>query len=232
MDWKKIEEQLQEDGLGRLGFADLTGVVPQRYAHLPFGVSLVWKLCDGVVDEIATLGRPSFTYFQQYRAINAALDQMTLRLATKIEREGYRALPIGASQSVHDAGSFSGAFQHKTVAVRAGLGWIGKSALFVSEEFGPRVRLATILTDMPLPVPEILQTESRCGECRICTEACPAKAITGDVYRSGAPRESIFDAKACSEHMKNAYASIGRGAVCGICMAVCPYGKRSRGTKE
>ena len=226
MDWKKIEEELQEKGLGRLGFADLHAIVPKRYAHLPYGVSLVWKLCDGVVDEIKELARPSFTYFQQYRAINAALDQMSLWLATKIEREGYKALPIGASQSVHDAGEYAGAFQHKTVAVHAGLGWIGKSALFVSKEYGPRVRLATVLTDLALPVPETIDLQSRCGNCDLCVEACPAKAITGKLYQAGATRETIFDPKACSEHMKKAYASIGRGAVCGICMAVCPYGIR------
>ena len=42
-------------------------------------------------------------------------------------------------------------FPHKTAATRAGLGWIGKTALFVSPEFGPAVRLATVFTDLELP---------------------------------------------------------------------------------
>ena len=43
-------------------------------------------------------------------------------------------------------------FPHKTAANMAGLGFIGKSVLFISNEFGPRVRLATVLTDAPLNV--------------------------------------------------------------------------------
>ena len=226
-DFDSLRAQAAYDGVAEIGFADLHGIVPERYAHLPFSICLVWKLCNGVVDEIETLSRPSFTYYQHYRSINAALDQLTLKIAGRIEGEGYRALPIGASQSVHDMGEYSGAFQHKTAAVHAGLGFIGKSALFVSHRFGPRVRLASILTDMPLPCPPSnnLTLSSLCGSCQLCASHCPAHAIHGGLYTAGDSRAGIFDPKACSDHMKEAYRNIGRGAVCGICMAVCPYGK-------
>jgi epoxyqueuosine reductase QueG len=61
--------------------------------------------------------------------------------------------------------------------------------------------------------------------CTICRDACPAGAITGEEYIPGHERKEIFDAKKCSEHMKT-YKNIGRGAVCGICMSVCPYNKK------
>lgn len=227
MEFSAIEQRLLDEGVAQIGYADLHGVVPKRYTHLPYGISLVWRLCDGILDEVAANLAPSFTYFQHYRAVNAALDSKNLWLAAMIERHGYHAMPIGASQSVHDMGPYSGAFQHKTVAVRAGLGWIGKSALFISPQFGPRVRLASLLTDMPLPTPrqEALTLNSSCGSCHICADRCPAHAITGAAYQDGMERSSLFDAKACSEHMKKAYQNIGRGAVCGICVSVCPYGK-------
>ncbi|MBQ9083761.1 MAG: epoxyqueuosine reductase [Clostridia bacterium] len=228
MDFDKLTRELYEEGVAAVGFADVSGALAERYAAFPRAVVLVWRLCDGVFDEVAQMRTPTFSYFQHYRAVNANLDRLTLRIATMLERDGARAMPVAASQSVHDNGPYAGIFPHKTAAVRAGLGWIGKSALFVSPEFGPRVRLATVLTDHPL-VPEQVKREasvSRCGDCTRCRDACPAQAITGRHYGSGSVREDLFNPAACSNHMKKAYQLIGRGAVCGICASVCPYGQR------
>ena len=49
-------------------------------------------------------------------------------------------------------GIFRTVMPHKTVAVHAGLGWIGKSALFVTEKYGSAVRLTSVLTDAPLSI--------------------------------------------------------------------------------
>ena len=46
-------------------------------------------------------------------------------------------------------------------------------------------------------------------------------AITGELWRPGDDRSVIVDAKACSDYMKKHFKDIGRGAVCGVCMAVC-----------
>lgn len=229
VDLTRLEEELKAEGIAQIGYADVAGLLPERYAHLPRAVALVWRLADGVLDEVEQDERPTFSYFQHYRAVNATLDRLTLRIAALLERDGYRALPVAASQSVHDNGPYAGVFPHKTAAVRAGLGWIGKSALFVSPEYGPRVRLATVLTDHPL-IPERIgraRSVSRCGDCVRCVEACPAGAIRGTEYVPGMARAALLDAQLCSEHMKRAYQSIGRGAVCGICAAVCPYGRRN-----
>lgn len=94
-------------------------------AALPYGVTLVFRLCSGVVDEVEVRSKPTFTYFQHYRAVNAALDKAALQTAVFLERSGFRAMPIPASQSVHDMGPYSGAFQHKNSgsASRAWLDW-------------------------------------------------------------------------------------------------------------
>ena len=53
---------------------------------------------------------------------------------------------------------------HKTVAARAGLGWIGKNCLLVTPEYGPAVRISSLFTDAPLET-EKPYTKSRCGKC-------------------------------------------------------------------
>ena len=68
MDNRQIEQ---------IGFSDLHGSVPERYAARPYGVTLVFRLCSVVVDEVEVRSKPTFTYFQHYRAVNAA--QMCIR---------------------------------------------------------------------------------------------------------------------------------------------------------
>lgn len=228
MQLNEMVERLLQEGVAQVGFSHLHEALPQRYRHLPYGITLVYKLSDAVMDEVVSWQEPgpTFAYFQHYRTVNAFLDGRSLWVSAMLERMGYRAMPVAASQSVRDMGEFSGIFPHKTAAVLAGLGWIGKSALFVSPQYGPRVRLATILTDCPLPKPE-RPVFPGCGDCNKCVSACPAQALTGEPYQAGkSVREDVIDPRACSEHMKRAYQRIGRGAVCGICAAVCPFGAK------
>ena len=176
-------------------------------------------------------GKPTIMYFHHYRTTNTKLDLLALDAVDFIESQGYSALPIAASQSTNtDKDAYRGVFSHKIAAVLSGLGFIGKNALFITPQYGSKVRLATILTDMPLTAEQPIITKG-CGSCEICKNACPAKAISGNNYVYGEPRDTILDARRCSEHMKT-YKDIGRGAVCGICMRVCPYNQRKGGTSS
>ena len=84
IDFLPLEKRLWEDGIAQIGFSDLHGLLPERYAHLPYGVTLVFRLCSGVLDEVKTRFEPTFTYFQHYRAVNAALDNAA-RLSARLE---------------------------------------------------------------------------------------------------------------------------------------------------
>ena len=183
-------------------------------------ISVVLHLSDAVIDQIS--GAPTHTYFHHYRTVNAYLDNVMLNLVLFLQNMGYDAAAVPASQSVE---GLQGIFSHKKAAVRAGLGYIGKSALFISHKFGPRVRLGTVFTNAPLTLKNEKQ-EDNCGACGLCAANCGALAIKNIPYSEGMEREDIFDAKACSDYMKSQFKHIGRGAVCGVCMAVCPKGKK------
>jgi len=88
-------------------------------------------------------------------------------------------------------------FPHKLAATRAGLGWIGKSSLLVTPEFGPRVRLQTILLKAELLANEPI-TESRCGTCDACAKACPYGCIHNTLWQPGIDREALFSPFDCS----------------------------------
>lgn len=229
MTLEQMEAYLRAQGIGDVGYSCLRGILPPSLESTPNAVTLVYRLNDVLMDEV--IHGATYSYFHHYRAVNAALDSMTLWLSTMLQREGYAARPIPASQSVHNQPDpYTGLFQHKTGALHSGMGFIGKSALFVHKDFGPRVRLATVLTDCPV-APSGAPVECQCGSCRVCVDACPAGAITGELFVAGQPRERIFDAEKCSVYMKEANRHIGRGAVCGICVSRCPFGRKGRDGK-
>ncbi len=217
---EELKNTLLSSGADAVGFCDLGEYRSEDLPQYGYAVSIVRALSRAVVDTID--GMPTPMYFQHYRITNTKLDLIALDAVSFIERRGYRAFPVAASQSMPGAGNYRGVFQHKTAAVLSGLGFVGKSGLLLSPEYGPRIRLATVLTDMPLESGGGI-IENGCGKCRACVDACPAGAISGELYYGG--NEPLIDVEKCSAHMKT-YKDVGRGAVCGICMAVCPYSKK------
>ncbi|SHE63973.1 4Fe-4S double cluster binding domain-containing protein [Caldanaerobius fijiensis DSM 17918] len=230
LDDKKLDllkSKLAEWGATKYGFGYVGDVLPEKYRHLKYAISIVVRLSDQIIDEIED--GPTYTYFHHYRSVNTLIDNITLRASMLLQEWGYLAMAVPASQTVYGdgIGPYSGIFQHKTAATRSGIGWIGKNCLLVTPEYGPRVRLGTILTDAELPVGQPIE-ESRCGSCNKCVESCPAGALYGGHWVAGMPRDMLVDPMACSEYMNKHFKHIGRGSVCGICIKVCSYGLHSK----
>ena len=214
---EQLTELLKNEGASEVGFSVITPL--PEYPTLTYAVTIMIHLSDAIIDTVSD--GPTHTYFHHYRTVNAFLDRLSLRAALLIEQAGGKYVCVPASQSIN---GFSGLFSHKEAAVKAGLGVIGKSALFLSEKFGPRVRLATVLTDLDLSKGQKpLSVMEPCKNCNLCVLHCPAMAISGKSFSEGGTQ--ILDRAACSNHMKAAYQKIGRGVVCGICVSVCPAGK-------
>lgn len=227
---QELERILKEAGADLLGVGDVKGLLSTSLKDLTQAVSVAIHLSDRIIDEISMDTGPTQTYFHHYRTINAMLDQLAAKGMLQIQRWGYNAMAIPASQSLNEKDQYyRGRFPHRMAATRAGLGWIGKNSCLVTAGYGPRVRLVTILTDMPLKIDTPVR-ESRCYDCRICADACPAGALTGNInWKPGLEREALVEPALCSNHMKKQYQHIGRGAVCGICFRVCPWGSNKKG---
>ena len=181
--------------------------------------------------EMTTVDDPGMLYAHAYRTANLALDSITLKVAAKISGKGYRTLTIPASMIV-DQKRHLGHVSHKPFAWAAGLGWIGRNGLLINPTYGSRIRLATVLTDMPLMPGKPIG--NGCGECRLCVLTCPSKALRYSKFevRPGS-REEIFDADKCYERLVKNKELLAKKhhmvehavTICGMCIKVCPFGK-------
>lgn len=189
---------------------------------LPFAVTLGMRLDPDVIAEV--VDGPTPAYYGEYKRLNGALAGVAAALAGLFTDSGARAValePTVGGASVADWTDAS-VFPHKTAATQAGLGWIGKTALFVSPRFGPRVRLTTVFTDLELPAGEPV-TRSRCGPCTACVDVCPAGAGRDVLWHPGLSRGQLYDARACELQCEANAGS--NGGLCGMCVAVCPVGR-------
>lgn len=210
------------------GLCDLGGMLPAHLCHLPRGVSLAVRMDEELMDSV--YAGPTAPYFAEYTRVNALINSLTAAMAALLERHGYRAKTIHSSERV-DAVTIAGEFPHKTGAVQAGLGWIGRNCQLVTRAFGPRVRLGTVLTDAPLAEPPAPVQRSYCGDCDACVRVCPAGALTGVKWTRGMERARILDAHKCDAWKKAHYTAFDSN-VCGICTSACPMGTARKKEKR
>jgi epoxyqueuosine reductase QueG len=215
-----LHDYLLGKGASLCGFADLSGIVQGELQH---GVSVAVRLPVPVLQSIAY--GPSRIYFDAYHDINEKLDSLVLAGAEYLQSKGYHA-HAKTRANVQEHSGYRTDLPHKTVATRAGLGWIGKSALLVTREFGPAVRISSLLTDAPLTMGEPID-KSKCGNCTACTDHCPGKAISGKLWEVKMDRDEFFDAAACRKAARALSFELLNEEItlCGKCIEVCPYTK-------
>ena len=230
VDFRGEMESLASDmGASYFGIADLTSAKQsiaeqggEFLIRFPRAVSHGFVLVDGIVNTLvnhqSTAALCNYWYYV-YKIVNPRLDSVSLMIAQVLDKAGFQALVVPSSQTL-DRTKLTGVFPHKLAAHLAGLGWIGKSALLITPEHGPRVRWGTVLTDAPLetgmPMDEI------CRDCSACVEACPAHAFTGQAFDKPRSRSEIFAAEAC-DHYLSKRETLHRA--CGMCVYVCPFGR-------
>ena len=163
---------------------------------------------------------------EEYLRANALLDDLAGLAADLLVRGGHAAVALAATNVGIDPATHSTRLPHKTVATLAGLGWVGKCALLVTETYGSAIRLGSVLTDAPLQAAEPV-TASRCGDCSACVDVCPGGALTGEQWGPGVPRDSFFDAFACRRACRSMVERIGIDeTICGMCIVACPWTRR------
>ncbi len=227
VDSDDLKFTVREWGATLVGFGDVgTGLAPEFY-QIPTAISIAIKHPAGGGARQAGSLR---AYSNQFEDVDELLESIQARVATLLKSRGWRTLIIPPDSARADGRFVSilySLFPHKTAATCSGLGWIGKSGLLVTPEFGPRLSWGTVLTDAPLEVCGNPYTESKCGSCRRCVRACPASAIRDLLWKRSATTSLFIDVNACADYLKYS-ARYFHKYICGLCILACPLGATGR----
>jgi Uncharacterized Fe-S protein len=233
---KAIMDSLPNQDEYFIGFADMEQLLIKSY---PFRYAVVVgaKLNDEIINGIEHA--PTMDYFNLYQKTNNDLNGLVLNISNFLQTKGIENQPIFATVEDSELDrdflkTIRYKYSHKMAATRAGIGWIGKTDLLVSEKFGPRCRLASVLTHYPFENLGGPITVSQCGSCTICVEKCPAQAANGKLWNTEIDRDEFFNAAKCRDMCrKRAFENIHiEISLCGLCLSVCPKGKMSKGTNN
>ena len=218
-----LKEYLIKKGATLIGYANLSDLPDDVRNHYDFGIAIGVALNPAVIKTIKN--GPNLLYEREYIRVNQLLDSLGKSAVDYVQKKGYQAQAISStiSTDLNDLVDLSTLLPHKTVATRAGLGWIGKSALLITREYGSAIRLTTVLTDMKLVTGEPVEI-SYCGKCQNCVQVCPGQAILGKEWHKGLKRDQIYDAFKCRDAIIKMIGPLRiTHFICGQCIAACPW---------
>lgn len=210
----ELKKFLINKGASKVGYADVSGLADE-FIDLPNGISLVLKLPKEAIEYVKNDDFKE--YWSCFHAKVAELKEIALNGEEFIKSKGFNAFALTMERNECDMEKLLSILPYKTIATKSGLGWIGRSALFVTPEYGSAVTLCGILTDMPLEFGTPV-TDSECDECTNCQDACPVNAINPQKWNDRLNRKDIIDIEACGEYIIDQYRN---GLGCTKCMSEC-----------
>ena len=228
----KLNDWLTKGYHGQMDWMQRHGTKRSRPAELEPGtlriISVRMDYWPGETEDAwEIINNDNKAYISRYalgRDYHKLMRQRLQKLADKITehcgKHGYRVFVDSAP------------VMEKPIAVKAGLGWLGKHTNIINRDAGSWFFLGEIYTDMPLE-PNKLQSDNHCGTCQSCIEACPTQAIVN-------PYE--LDARRCISYLTiehkgsipvNLRPHIGNRIYgCDDCQLVCPWNRFAQETKE
>jgi epoxyqueuosine reductase QueG len=200
-------------GASLVGVAEVTDedLYEGRNPGLRYAICLGLPM-DHAEMEFAPQARAAAEVMRTYRAIA----KVAVRLAEEIRGMGWPARAYGNPNSTD--------ILMIPLAIRAGLGELGKHGSIIGMEHGSNFRLAAVLTDLPLALdaPVDIGVDDVCTVCRRCVDDCPPRAIFEEKQVVRGERKWYVDFDKCIPYFVKTYG-------CAICIEVCPWSEPGRG---
>lgn len=211
----EIKAIARELGAGLVGVAEVTedALYEGREPGLRNAVCMAVPM-DREEMRFAPHPRAAAEVMRTYRAAGS----LAVRLAARIRAMGWPARAYGNPNSTD--------ILLIPLAIRAGIGELGKHGSMICREYGSNFRLVAVLTDLPLAVdsPVDIGVEDLCSVCRRCVEDCPPRAIGVEKQLVRGERKWYVDFDRCIPYFVK---TLG----CAICIEVCPWSESGRGAE-
>ena len=212
--WEELLVQAKKLGIDLVGFAPIVEDFMFENDHVG-GIEVLYEnaiVLGMEMDYEAIETAPEPPAGIESLNIYAELGEATNKLTNFIRSKGYRAI------GCHPLG---GPILYPAMAVKAGLGKIGRQGLLITRRFGPRQRLSVISVNIsPLPdvAQETVDVEQYCKKCKRCVNLCPVNAIYDEPIVKENGIVTRIDGEKCIEHF---YKTTG----CSVCIKECPFHK-------
>ena len=207
----QIKERAMSLGAGSVGITAMTEQALYRGGELKYPSAIVVLMpMDAAEMAYVTTNRAGTETMRAYMEISRTV----IALAEYIRAMGWRARAYCEGADI----------LHIPLAIEAGLGQLGKHGSLICREFGSSMRIATVLTDIPLALDQAMDiaVDDLCLGCRRCTIDCPVDAISDSKQMVRGEEKWYVDFDKCAPYFT---ATVG----CGICIEVCPWTKPGRG---
>ena len=223
---QKLKREAKKLGINLLGIANVERWEEYKYTEPAFYPQNIWPWAKTVIVMAVQIypsmleTTPSVVYSELYNTTNRMLDEVGYRIANILNVMGFRAhfFPRDCYGDISVlVKKPEAAFSHVIAAYYAGLGTIGMNHTLLTKEYGPRVRLVSVITDAVL-TPDKMMEKDLCIRCLQCVRNCPIQAFT--------PRKDRIVAD-MDKHKCALYHQELKGEFrypCGRCTAVCPIG--------
>ena len=208
----EIEQQLRNEKVDIIHFVDISMLDRTQNRGFPFAILIGVAINPHFLEMVCNTPDYIHTLDDEYAQTESRVGMIADQLAIHLISRGYKALSQSdnglMAENAFDFDTKTSALPHKTIAVLSGIGYIGKSNLFITEEFGSAQCLGSVLTDAPLMVAKNNIQQPKCNRCTICHHICPQKALHGVSWNTNVSRDEIVDVYNC--------------ATCLKCLAYCP----------
>ena len=227
---QRLKREAKRLGVNLIGFANVERweehphTTPEYYPHTiwPWAKTVIVLAVQIYLPMLETT--PSVVYSELYNTTNRMLDEVAYRMANTLNTLGFRAhfFPRDCYGDISVlVKKPEAAFSHVIAGYYAGIGTIGMNHTLLTEEYGSRIRLVSVITDGPL-TPDPMIEKDLCIRCMQCVKQCPVGAFT--------PRDDRICAD-MDKHRCARYHQQLKGEFrypCGRCTAVCPIGRDKR----
>jgi NAD-dependent dihydropyrimidine dehydrogenase PreA subunit len=210
---REVKEKARALGAALVGITELRDELLIEGASFPYryAISIAIPMNRDIMVK-APLPRAGMEVIRGYKRCARA----SVGLARFLRAQGFETLafPLSPSSEV----------LHVPVAISAGLGQLGKHGSLITREFGSNVRLATVLTSIPLAVdsPRDIGVDDLCLACTVCSRSCPPGAIFDEKQWVRGDLKWYVDFDKCVPYFAETQG-------CALCIEICPWSEPGKG---
>ncbi|MGQ8338312.1 hypothetical protein ACUNWD_17290 [Sunxiuqinia sp. A32] len=216
----EIQAELENHKVDFVHFIDISQLAKEQNkgfaSAILFGIVLSPAYLQEIIntpDFVARMIRNKQVQNDEFHKTELKTDRIADQLASFLIEKGYSAYSQSedhiAKTGFYNENTKTTPLPHKTIALMAGIGWIGKHDLLVNPKFGSAISMCSVLTDAPLKTIRQPYSPPKCGDCKVCQEVCNSNAIHGTQWNIGKSRDDIVNVYKCT--------------TCLRCLAVCPW---------